>query len=77
MNRYSFIYLWESNTHSELLFFTALLTKKIDGKWERGDDVLQRATRWIQTARTVSVVHAVQTELTNQHIINDNDDLKK
>lgn len=26
----------------------------------------QRATRWIQTARTASVVHAVPTELTNQ-----------
>lgn len=36
----------------------------------------QRATRWIQTARTASVVHAVQTELTNQQIINDNNDLK-
>lgn len=72
MNCYSFIYLWEkcqSNTHSSFFLFIDLMTKKID-------DMQQRATRWIQTARTASVVHAVQTELTNQQIINDNNDLK-
>lgn len=52
------------------------MTKKIDRIWERGDDMQQRATRWIQTARTASVVHAVPTELTNQQIINDNNDFK-